>query len=261
MMDFITTIFMNALLFIYQLLGNNFGLAIIVLTVLIRLLTYPFNQQQMKSAAAMQEMQNDPKWQKIQKKYANDKEKLAQEQMKVYQEKGINPFGSCLPTLIQFPIIIGLYGSVTRALAATPIQLLSLVQDISLPNAASLLPLNSTFLWIADLAQPERLPVSFIPESWPLIGGGLPILAIVVIFTSYFQTKAMSPTSTNPNDQSAAMTKMMAIYMPLLMGWISYSYSAGLALYFVTSNVASLIQYALMGKIDLKNLLPKKSKG
>ena len=116
----------NVLIFIYDLIGNNFGIAIILFTILIRAITWPLNAQQVKGAQAMQELQNDKEWQDIQKKYAKDKEKLSQEQMRIYKERGINPFASCLPTLIQFPIIIGLYQSIIRALAATPLSLLQL---------------------------------------------------------------------------------------------------------------------------------------
>ena len=91
----------NLLLWIYDALGHGphmFGLAIILFTVAIRAITWPLNASQVKGAQAMQELQNDKDWQEIQKKYAKDKEKLAQEQMRVYKEKGINPFASCLPT-------------------------------------------------------------------------------------------------------------------------------------------------------------------
>lgn len=239
MLEFIIVPFTNVLLFIYSLLGENFGLAIIVFTILIRLVTYPLNNSQIKSARATQELQNNSEWQKIQKKYKNNREKLAQEQMRIYQEMGINPLGGCLPMLIQFPIIIALYWSITRALAATPIELLNFSRGIALPNAADLIPLNSQFLWM-NLAQPERLYLSFLPF-------GIPVLAILVMVTSYLQTKTMSP-GTGSNDQSAQMSRMMNIYMPLLMGYISYIYSAGLALYFVTSNIASMVQYAMIGR-------------
>ena len=90
----VIAILINAMIFIYSLVGQNFGVALILFTILIRLVTWPLNAQQMKGAAAMQDLQNDKDWQAIQKKYAKDKEKLAQEQMRVYREKGINPFGS-----------------------------------------------------------------------------------------------------------------------------------------------------------------------
>src|SRR5512135_2264127 len=143
MWDQFISIFVNVLIWIYDVVGHNFGLAIILFTILIRIITWPLNAQQLKGAAAMQELQNDKEWQAIQKKYAKDKEKLAQEQMRVYREKGINPFSSCLPTLIQFPIIIGLYQSIIRALAASPLGLLQLARSVySFLNIAALIPLN-----------------------------------------------------------------------------------------------------------------------
>ncbi len=257
-MDFIIVPFVNVLLYIYQLFGagdNSFGWAIIIFTILIRLATYPLTKQQLDMSKKMQELTSSPEYQKMQQKYKDDKEKLTQEQMKLYQEKKINPLGSCLPTLIQFPIIIGLYWAVTKALATSPLQLLSLIPDISLANAANLIPLNSHFLWM-DLSQPERWLglSSIIPSSFPIIGEGIPIMAIIVFISSYYQSKVMTPPSANPNDQSAAMGKMMMIYMPVLMAWLSYSYSAGLALYFVASNLVSLIQYALMGRLSLPKI-------
>jgi len=249
MWDAVITVFINVLLYIYDLVWNNFGLAIIFFTLLIRLISYPLNARQMKSTQAMQDLQGSDEWQKIQKKYKNDKEKLAQEQMRVYKEKGVSPFGSCLPTLIQFPIIIALYQSITRSLAVTPLQLLDLSKHIT--NGAYLIPLNRDFLWM-DLSQPERLYI---------LGFGIPSLAIVVAATSYLQTKLMTPASpSSGGDQSAQMTKMMGLYMPLFMGWLAYSFPSGLAIYFITSNVASIAQYGLMGRLDWKNLLPKRNK-
>ena len=243
MLEFIIVPFTNALIFIYGLIGQNFGLAIILFTIVVRLATYPLTASQLKSTRAMQELQKDKKWIQVQKKYKDDREKLSQEQMKIYQERGINPLGSCLPTLIQFPVIIGLYWSVTRALADTPMQLLTFARNISLPNIAELIPLNSQFLWM-DLGQPERLKLDFLPF-------GIPVLAIIVMITSYLQTKLMSPTAGgDAGGQSAQMGKMMNIYMPLLMGYISYIYSAGLALYFVTSNIVSMAQYGLTGRFN-----------
>src|SRR5574342_199544 len=125
--------FTNLLLWIYSLLAGvpgAFGWAIILFTIVIRAITWPLNAQQLKGAQAMQEMQNDKEWQAIQKKYAKDREKLAQEQMRIYKEKGITPFGSCLPTLIQFPIIIGLYQAIIRTMAAAPLGLLQLARSV-----------------------------------------------------------------------------------------------------------------------------------
>lgn len=242
--------FLNVLLLIYQFVGEQFGLAIILFTILIRLITYPLTAQQMKSSQKMQEFQNSEKWKAIQKKYKDDREKLAQEQMKYYQEIGFNPLAPCLPTLIQFPIIIGLYQSIIRALAVTPIQLLDFQKHVygNFIDSASLIPLNSHFLWM-DLSQPERVP---------LFGIGIPVLAILVVITTYLQSKLMTPmtAASNPNDQSAQMGKMMNMYMPLFMGYIAYTLVSGLALYFLVSNLVGIAQYAIMGRLDWRNLIP-----
>lgn len=237
----------NTLLVIYNILFNNFGLAIIAFTILIRLITHPLTAQQMKSAAKMQSMQKSAKWTDMQKKYKDDKEKLAQEQMKLYKEMGVNPLGSCLPMLIQLPIIFGLYQSITRALAVTPLALVDF-STLTYPfvNAAALVPLNSQFLWM-DLSQPERIY---------LFGIGIPVLTILVVITTYVQSKVMAPATSGPGDQGAQMSKMMNLYMPFFMGYIAYTLPAGLALYFVVSNVVGILQYAAMGKVNLASLLP-----
>jgi YidC/Oxa1 family membrane protein insertase len=237
----------NALILIYNLIGNNFGIAIILFTILIRAITWPLNAQQMKGAQAMQELQNDKEWQDIQKKYAKDKEKLSQEQMRIYKERGINPFASCLPTLIQFPIIIGLYQSIIRALASTPLSLLQLSRSLyPFQSIESVIPLNSKFLWM-DLGRPESVAV---------LGYALPTLALVVALTTYAQAKLTMPASTNPNDQSAAMSGMMSIYMPLLLGYFALTFASGLSVYFITSNLLGIAQYAMQGKANWRNLLP-----
>ena len=247
MWDLFISIFVNVLIWIYDVVGHNFGLAIILFTILIRIVTWPLNAQQMKGAAAMQALQTDKDWQAIQKKYAKDKEKLAQEQMRVYREKGINPFSSCLPTLIQFPIIIALYQSIIRALASTPLDLLKLSRSISLPNVSDLIPLNSNFLWM-DLGR---------PESVAIFGFALPTLALIVSITTYIQAKLTMPATANPGDQSAAMSGMMTIYMPLLLGYFAITFASGLSVYFITSNILGIVQYAMQGKANWHNLIPK----
>jgi len=245
--DAVVAIMVNVMIFIYGIVGHNFGLAIILFTILIRVVTWPLNAQQMKGAAAMQEMQNDKEWQAIQKKYAKDKEKLAQEQMRVYREKGINPFGSCLPTLIQFPILFALIPSITYAIGSTPLSLLKLSRSLyAFQDAASLIPLNSKFLWM-DLGLPERTL---------LLGFSIPILALIVGLTTFVQTKLTMPPAANPNDQAAQTSKMMGIYMPVMLFFFSLNYASGLAVYFITSNLLAIAQYAMMGKVNWRNLLP-----
>jgi YidC/Oxa1 family membrane protein insertase len=230
----------NTMLFIYDALGNNFGLAIILLTAIIRLITLPLTYQQMKSTMVMSDIQKSDRWQKMQKKYKDDRQKLAEEQMKLFQEKGYNPASGCLPLLIQFPIIIGLYQSVIRTLGTTPVQLFDLSKLIYdfIPN--SLIPLESSFLWM-NLGQPERLYLPFLPDI------GIPLLAILVVISSYLQTKLTTPAT--GDSQSAAMTQTMSIYMPLLIGYLAYSFASGVALYFVTSNLLGIVQGLIMRRM------------
>ncbi len=246
----VITPFINVLLFIYNIFGNNFGVAIIVFTVLIRLVTHPLMVKQIKGAQAMQEMQQDEDWKKVQEKYKNDKEKLAQEQMKYYQEKGISPFASCLPTIIQFPIIIALYQSIIAALAATPVEVLNLARHIypQFLKVAEIIPINSKFLWM-DLGQPERL-------NLPFLSFGIPVLAIVVVISSYVQSKLIQPATSNPKDQTAMMSNMMTLYMPFFMGYLALTLASGLSLYFLISNLAGILQYAMLGKVNWANLIP-----
>ena len=244
--------FINILMMIYNVVGQNFGIAIILFTLLIRLLTHPLTVQQLKGTKAMQDLQSDKRFTDMQEKYKNDKEKLSQEQMKLYKELGVNPMASCLPTLIQFPIIIGLYQAVIRALASTPIEMMSFMGFINKNwlDVSTLIPLNSRFLWM-DLGSPERLTLSFLPFS-------IPVLAILVVATTYLQSKLMQTPSTGQSgDQAAMMNNMMSLYMPFLMGYLAYTLASGLALYFVTSNLVGILQYAALGRLNWKNLLPK----
>ena len=223
-------LFLNLLLFIYKLVGN-FGVAIIIFTVLIKLLTHRLMQAQIKSSKAMAELQTDPDYLYMMEKYKNDKERLAQEQMKLYKEKGVNPTASCLPTFIQLPIIFALYQAVIAAIVTTPMGMLDLIKRV-FPNwiqISEVFPINPNFLWM-NLGLPERL----------MIGNfGLPVLAILVVLTTVLQTKLTQPAQ--PQGEGGASTAMMSgmmnIYMPLLMGFMAYSLASGLALYFLISNI------------------------
>jgi YidC/Oxa1 family membrane protein insertase len=243
--------FTNVLLLINSLV-HNFGVAIILFTILIRLITHPLTVSQFKATKAMQDLQEDPRYKKIQQKYKNDRDKLAQEQMKLYQEKGVKPLGSCLPTLIQLPIILGLYQSVTKAMASSPYELFQLEQIVypKLIDAAKLLPLEHQFLWM-DLGQPERVTI---------FGLSIPLLAIIVVLTTYLQSKLLQPPTSKSEDQAAnqaaMLNKSMSIYMPVLMGFMAYSLASGLAIYFLTSNIFGIVQYAILGRANWSNILP-----
>lgn len=235
----------NSLLFIYDVLGDNFGLAIIIFTVLVRLLTFPLTYQQQRSMQKQQELQKSKRWKRMQAKYKDDRAKQQEEMMKLYREAGINPFGGCLPLLIQFPIIIGLYQAIIRVLGDAPLQLFELSSHLYDLIPDSLIPLNSHFLWM-DLGQPERLIIPGIPI-------GIPVLTVLVVISTYLSTKVTTPPS--PDAQGSQMTQMMSLYMPFLLGYFAYTFAAGLALYFVVSNVLQVVQYAATGRIDLGSLL------
>ena len=248
MWDAFITLMINALLFIYNLIGQNFGWAIIIFTVLVRVVTYPLTAKQMKSSKAMQDLQGSKEWNDMQTKYKNDKEGLAQKQMDIYKEKGISPFGSCLPLLVQFPVIIGLYQAIIRTLAVTPIQLVNLSKHIN--DGANLIPINSQFWWM-ELSEPERLPI---------LGVAVPVLAILVLISSYIQTKMVTPTPTGgagDKAQGAQMTQAMTLYMPFFMGYLAMTFASGLALYFIATNLATIAQYVITGQANFKNILPK----
>jgi YidC/Oxa1 family membrane protein insertase len=211
-----------ASLWLYQFLGHNFALVITVLTVVVRLLTLPLTLPAQKSAKRQQELQ--PKIQELQKKYAKDKERQSQELMKLYKEEGINPMGGCLPLLIQLPIIMAFYQSIAKVLADTPLALFSL-SDFVAGNAklASFVPLSSKFLWL-NLARPDQ---------WY-------VLPVLVVFTSWFQQKMMTP-STPTDPQAASMNQTMQITMPLMFGFLTMQWPSGLAIYFVVTNIVSII--------------------
>ena len=248
----------NLLLWIYDLLGHGphmFGLAIILFTILIKVITWPLNASQVKGAQAMQELQNDKEWQEIQKKYAKDKEKIAQEQMRIYKERGINPFASCLPTLDSIPHhhwFVSKHHA--RAFCHTIGHAQTCPHFISLPECGRHHSAQQHIF--VDGSWPPRsqfhIPfgiVAFLPY-------GIPLLAIIVALTTYIQSKLTMPTSTNPNDQSAQMTKMMSIYMPLMLGWFALNFASGIAVYFITSNLLGIVQYAATGRANWSNLLP-----
>lgn len=245
MWDFIINPFITVLTFLYSILGNNIVLAIIVFTIIIRVLTFPLTMQQMKSSKAMQQLQ--PELKKIQEKHKDDREKLSQEQMKLYREHGINPFGGCLPLLIQMPILIGLYQAIIFALGASPYQMLELSGRLLIPGLDTLVPLQNTWLGL-NLTQP--------PSAVNAISYALPVLVVVTTWIQFRLTMPPAPKTSDdekPN-QAAAMTQSMGTMMPLMYGFFSLSFSVGLSIYFIVSNLVGIAQSALTGNIDWKNV-------
>ncbi len=227
----------NSMLFLYSLLFNNLTLTIVVFTALIRALTFPLTWQQQRSTKALQELQQGAEWKKIQEKHAGDREKLAQEQMKMYQQAGVNPFGSCLPLIIQFPIIIGMYQAITSAVAATPVQLLSLSSHLYpfFANATNLLPLDNRFLWM-NLGLPD--PYYIMP--------------LLVAATTWVQSKVMTPVAADP--QAGQMSQTMALTSTLMFGYFSLTFASGLSIYFIVSNLISIVQYSFTNPINWRNI-------
>jgi len=125
-----------------------YGIAIIIFTLLVRAITLPFYGQSQKAMKKQQVLMQSKEWQEMQKKYAKDREKLSQEQMKLYQQAGVNPLGGCLPALIPWPIMIGLYQAITTVMGAQPEQLMELSKHIyqALPQLATAVPVNGDFL-------------------------------------------------------------------------------------------------------------------
>lgn len=247
MWESFVNIFLNILLYIYQLV-DNFGVAIILFTIVIKLLIYPLMRSQIKSSTAMMDMQKSPKYLEMMEKYKDNKEKLAEEQMKLYKEMGVNPTASCLPMLIQLPVIFALYQAVIAAIVSTPLGMLDLTKRVHTGylQIGDIFPINPNFLWM-NLGQPERLNISG-------LSFGIPVLAILVVITTVLQTKLtmQSPTggTTGGAGSSAMMTGMMNIYMPVLMGFMAYTLASGLSLYFLISNVFTIAQYGFEGKLN-----------
>jgi YidC/Oxa1 family membrane protein insertase len=236
---FILNPMINALLFLYQILGGSFGLAIIVFTILMRLLTYPLTASSQKSMKKMQELQSSKEWLDLQKKYAKDKQKLQTEQMKLLQQSGANPIGGCLPTLIQLPIMIGLYQSISNVMPSTPMQLFGLSQRMYSFFPAVLIPLQKTFLWM-NLAQPEHLTLPFLPFP-------IPVLAILVCLTSWVSQRIIPMATTD--SQSRQTSVIMNVFMVLIMTNISLTLPSGLSIYFVVTNLITILQFMMMGKV------------
>lgn len=226
--EFVVNPMLNAMLLLYDFLGNNLILAILVFTILIRLLTLPLNLRQQRSMLRTQEMQ--PQIQAIQKKYKDNPQKMQEE----FQKIGYNPAESltgCLPLLIQMPILFGMFTVFRIMLGTTPLALYELTQRVYEGiNLSSILPIENTF-FIWNLGQPD-----------PYL-----ILPILVFATMFIQQKFMTPAKKKDNkgkqdDPTAAMTQSMQYTMPLMFGFFSLQFQAGLSIYFIFSNIIGILQ-------------------
>lgn len=200
-----------------------FGFSIILFTIIVRLATFPLNMQQIRSSKAMQELQ--PRLKELQDKYKNDREKLAQEQMRLYKEAGVNPLGGCLPMLVQMPIWFALYQAL-----------------IQLSNEGLL---GEGFFWIPSLAGPAS-PGGGLEWLWPLppeIGWGPAlaylVLPVLLVVSQLYMQDMMTPA--NPDPQQASMNTVMKI-MPFMFGYFALVVPSGLTLYWFTSNLLAIVQ-------------------
>lgn len=199
------------LMWIYRLVGS-YGVALIILTFIVKLVLYPMYAKQIKTTASMQDISE--KTQAIQQKYANDRERMNEEMQKLYAETGFNPMSGCLPMVIQFPIIMGLF-----ALLRNPIKYMPAGSTMIFAN-------HESFLWIKDLAQ---------PDNWIL-----PILAGAATFFAFSMNNAMMAQPGSSAGQTKAMNLMMKYIFPLSILWLARSYPAGLAIYWAGGQIMQI---------------------
>ncbi len=227
----------NFMVLVARLSFGNFGMAVIIFTLLTRALTWPLTRQQLQASRKMQEIQ--PKVQALQKTH-KDPRRRSEETMKLYKEAGVSPLGCVWPMLVQFPIWIALYQSIRFTLGATPENLIDLSQRLypwSFLRTA--VPLDKHFLWL-DLGKPDSTL----------------IMAVLVGASAWIQQKMTTPMSASQDPQQTQMNQTMLIMMPLMFAMFTLQFPSGLALYWLATNVVSIVlQYFYMGrKFEFKQL-------
>jgi len=217
----------NALVLLYSYLpGHDFGIAVIILTVIIRIILYPLMIKSIRSQKILSDLQ--PKVQEIQRKYKDDKEKQSKELMALYQKEKINPFGGCLPLLIQLPILIALYRVFWKGLQP---EAMGMLYNF-VPNPGAIDP---TFLGFINLAAPSL------------------IFAILAGITQFFQSKMLMTQKTNgKNDQmgqlSNMMQKQMLYFFPIFTVFILWRLPSAIGLYWIITALFSIGQQYLILK-------------
>ena len=213
-MSLLATPLSYLLTLLYNLVGN-YGIAIIILTIIVKAALYPVYAKSMKSTMKMGKLQ--PKMQELQQKYGKDRELYQQKVSELYKEEGASMYGGCLPMVVQMIVIMGLF-----ALLRTPMNYLS--------DENMLYAIHESFLWIPDLAQPDK---------WIL-----PLAAAAATFGSYsmnsMQSMQASMASTGNAQQGNMMGKMMKYFFPIMILWFARTYPAGLAIYWFGSQVIQI---------------------
>ena len=217
---FVSIPFLYVLHFFHGFTGS-YGIDIILLTVLIKLLMAPLTHKSFVSMKQMQKLQ--PQMERLKEKYKDDKEKLNKEIMELYRRNGVNPLGGCLPMVLQFPVFIGLYNALS-----TPIELR-----------------HAGFLWIKDLSQPDWKSLPFtIPGWWPsFLPAGIPVLTILMGASMFIQ-QWMTPSAGDPNQR-----KMM-LMMPLMFTFMFVSFPAGLTVYWLVNNMLTIGQQYWINRME-----------
>ncbi len=243
---------LNAMLFLYSLIPN-YGLAIVVFTVLVGLLTMPLRIKAQQSMKVQQEKMATlkPKLDELKKKHKDNPQQLQQAQMKLYQEHGMaNPFNmGCLLTLLPFPIFIGMYQVINSVIAERPEQVMQLAQHIYpfFSSASTLIPVNTNFFGL-------NLGAVLNTQNIVIIG----IVIALVVGSQFLQTRMMQTTTVALDPSQAQMNQSMALMTPLIFGFFVLNAPIGLALYWITFSVIGILQQGFTGGWDsLKNLLPK----
>jgi YidC/Oxa1 family membrane protein insertase len=219
----------NVLVLLARLSFGNFGVAIIIFTLVMRGITWPLTRQQLRASRAMAAVQ--PRIQQLQKQY-KDPKRRSEETMKIYRESGFSPLGCIWPMLVQFPIWIALYQSIRFTLGATPENLLALSQRLyPWEYVRTAVPLEERFLWM-DLGQPD----------------GTLIMAVLVGGSTWIQQKMTMPSRAPADPQQQSVNQTMLIMMPLMFAFFTLQFPAGLALYWVATNVIGVVlQYFYQG--------------
>lgn len=203
---------------LYGLIGN-YGIALIIVTVIVKLCLYPVYAKSIKSTMKMTEVQ--PKIQEIQQKYAKDRELMNEKLTELYKDEGVSMYGGCLPMVVQMIVIMGLF-----ALLRNPMAYID--------SDSMLFAIHEPFLWIQDLAQPDK---------WIL-----PILAAVATFIATSMSQNTGAAGANAQ-QAKMMTNIMKYFFPIMILWMARSYPAGLAIYWFGSQVIQIfynIRFAKM---------------
>jgi YidC/Oxa1 family membrane protein insertase len=242
---------LNTLVFLIKVMpGNSLGLAIILLTLMIRTILLVPSQRAMRSQRRMQEMQ--PKLEALKKKYKNNQEVLAMETMKLWKDNKVSPLGSCLPIFFQFPILIALYYVVREGLHIDKIELLyDFVRE-----GFSFTDMQTNFLGILELMDLNIIVL-------PLIVGGLQFIQMsLALARAKKKKKAKKGNAKKPGDIQDEMqmaTSMMKYFMPVMIAFFTASLPAGVGLYWGTSTIYGIVQQVVVNKESLDKKPKKKN--